>query len=687
MSAWWYGTRSEFVDITSDEIAEKLNSVATDDGWKVEREQKTEWRESISLLRKQAFEEPIELLRDALRSKDLNRIDGVLLEYDFRRRGLRIDAILLVGVHAIVIEFKRSKLTAGDRDQVVNYCINLCEFHEETQKNILGSSAKVIPVLVSREDGKQKIVETDLNNNFSDWPSIPKETVRCNGNDLRKALIHVTNQLPESKSISLKDWNDSDFSPSSSIIDAALSLYGNHDVSAIKEHENEMKTINACTDEIISKIKSARNGGGKSIIFMSGSPGAGKTLVGLNITFSQDFRDDAVFMTGNAPLVEVLQGSLKRSYRGMSNRRVQQLTGYSKEGIKFVESNTVFKIVKAHHFLKPEKNEYQIASTDGDVLVIDEAQRTYEEGRMVIDHKLPDHEANMIVKQMEKRDGPPVIVLLIGQNQHINRGERGAIAWLEAAEKYDWDVHISNETLNLSEFDDEIRSKWKKHPLRKISNFGHLKDSIRYYRNTGLEKWAHFVLTENIQSAQNESELLNQEGHQIFITRNLNSAKTWVRSKRIGEERSGMICSGKAMRLAADGLFANLKPSIAHWMLSPMGDIRSSNMLETVQNQFQIQGLELDYTIVCWDADLRIDEDIWSCYNISGGKWQNQRKESSLVERKNGYRVLLTRARKGMVIFVPEGDKSNPLEDQTRNPEYYDGIYNYLVKCGAMSID
>ena len=371
----------------------------------------------------------------------------------------------------------------------------------------------------------------------------------------------------------------------------------------------------------------------------------------------------------------------------MSNRRVQQLTGYSKEGIKFVEANTVFKIVKAHHFLKPEKNEYQIASTDGDVLIIDEAQRTYEEGRMVIDHKLPDHEANMIVKQMEKRDGPPVIVLLIGQNQHINRGERGAIAWLEAAEKYGWNVHLSDETLNLSEFEEEVRSKWKKHPLRKISKFGHLKDSIRYYRNSGLEKWAHYVLTEDMKSAQNESELLNREGHQIFITRNLNSAKTWVRRKRIGEERSGMICSGKAMRLAADGLFANLKPSIAHWMLSPMGDIRSSNMLETVQNQFQIQGLELDYTIVCWDADLRIDDSIWSCYNISGGKWQNQRLQSSLIERKNGYRVLLTRARKGMIIFVPEGDNSIPLEDLTRNPEYYDGIYNYLVECGAVSID
>ena len=227
----------------------------------------------------------------------------------------------------------------------------------------------------------------------------------------------------------------------------------------------------------------------------------------------------------------------------MSNRRIQQLTGYSKEGIRFVESNTVFKIVKAHHFLKPEKNEYQIASTDGDILIIDEAQRTYEKGRIVIDHKLPDHEANMIIKQMEKRNGPPVIVLLIGQNQHINRGERGAIAWLEAAEKYDWDVHISDETLNLSEFSEEIRKEWNKHPLRKVSKFGHLKDSIRYYRNTGVEKWAHFVLTENIQSAKNESELLNQEGHQIFITRKLESAKAWVRSKRIGEERAGMICS------------------------------------------------------------------------------------------------------------------------------------------------
>jgi hypothetical protein len=463
-------------------------------------------------------------------------------------------------------------------------------------------------------------------------------------------------------------------------------LYGNHDVSAIKEHAIEMATIKNCTNEIKAEIQSSRNNQGKSLIFMSGAPGAGKTLVGLDIAFSDEFRENAVFLTGNAPLVDVLQGSLKRSYRSMSDRRISQLTGYRKESAKFVKANTVFKIVKAHHFLKPEKNEYQIASTDGDVLIIDEAQRTYNEGRIVIDHRLPDHEANMIVKQMETRDRP-VIVLLLGHNQHINRGERGAIAWLEAAEKYGWNVSISEDTLNLSEFEDETRRFWKNHPLRKNLVYGHLQDSIRYYRNKSVEKWAHYVLTDDPVNASNEADELNIKGHNIWITRSLDMAKKWAKEQRLGEERAGLIASGKGIRLAAEGIFPSLKPNIAHWMLSPMGDIRSSNMLETAQNQFQIQGLELDYTIVCWDADLRIENSKWSCYNISGGGWQKSRQEPALIERKNGYRVLLTRARKGMILFVPKGDLSMPIEDETRNPDYYDGIYDYLLECGSISID
>jgi hypothetical protein len=673
---------------TPDDIASKLTTVATSDGWKIEPEQATEWRESISLLRIQAFDDPIGILREALQTEQLECIDSVVLEYDFRRRGLRIDAILLLGSHALVVEFKRSKLSAGDRDQVVNYCVNLCEFHEVTQNNINSNSGMVIPILVSREDTKQELVQTDLSNCFQDWKAIPRQTVRCHGSDLREALIGVTKQLIQTPSVTVETWNHSPFKPSSTIIDAALSLYGNHDVSAIKEHANEMETIEKCTNEIKAEIQASRNNQGKSLIFMSGAPGAGKTLVGLDIAFSDEFRENTVFLTGNAPLVDVLQGSLKRSYRSMSDRRISQLTGYSKESVKFVKANTVFKIVKAHHFLKKveDKNDYQIASTDGDVLIIDEAQRTYTKGRIVIDHPLPDHEANMIVKQMEIRDRP-VIVLLLGHNQNINRGERGAIAWLEAAEKYGWNVSISEDTLNLSEFEDETRRLWKNHPLRKNLVYGHLQDSIRYYRNKSVEKWAHYVLTDDPVNANNEADELNIKGHNIWITRSLDLAKKWAKEQRLGEERAGLIASGKGIRLAAEGIFPGLKPNIAHWMLSPMGDIRSSNMLETAQNQFQIQGLELDHTIVCWDADLRIENSKWSCYNISGGGWQKSRQESALIERKNGYRVLLTRARKGMILFVPKGDLSMPIEDETRNPDYYDGIYDYLLECGSISID
>jgi len=688
MGAWWYGTRNEFINENSESISEKLNSVATDEGWSIEIAQKEEWRKSIQLLQEQAFDEPIELLRLALKSAELKTIHGVLLEYDFRRRGLRMDAVLLCGSHTIVIEFKRSKLASGDRDQVINYCINLCEFHRQTQESITNHNAKVIPVLVSREDNSQKSVDADLSNTYQDWPSIPKTVSQCHAANLREILINIVAQLNTTPEVTVEKWNSSIFQPSSSIVDAALSLYGNHDVSAIKDHASQMETIEKCTNEIKTRIMEKRTQGGKEIIFMSGAPGAGKTLVGLNLTFSKEFRDDAVFMTGNAPLVEVLQESLKRSYRSMSDKRVQRLSGYSKKGVDFVKSNTVFKIVKAHHFLKEKgkKNEYQIKSSDGNVLVIDEAQRTYMEGRMVIDHKLEDHEANLITKQMQDTQKNPVIIVLIGQNQHINRGERGPVAWLEAAEKYNWGVSISDATLSLNDFND-VREKWMNHSSRTKLNHGHLTDSIRYYRNTGIERWAHAILTMNQHDALKENSQLIENEHQILITRDLGKARTWVRENRIGEERSGMICSGKAVRLAAEGLFANLKPSIAPWMLSPSEDIRSSNMLETVQNQFQIQGLELDYTILCWDADFRIENGKWACYNISGGKWQKQRSEDALQERKNGYRVLLTRARKGMVIFVPKGDLSDPIRDETRQPEFYDSIFDFLTTCGAKILD
>ena len=310
-------------------------------------------------------------------------------------------------------------------------------------------------------------------------------------------------------------------------------------------------------------------------------------------------------------------------------------------------------------------------------MIFDEAQRTYEKGRVVLGHSLEDHEADLILSSLENSYEPGcVVVALLGHKQAINRGERGAIAWLEAAERRGWDYAVSESSLKLAEFDNP--DYWSEHRLRLPFQSGHLSHSLRFYRNRDLEAWAHCVVEDEVEEAAALGIRLANEGHQVWLTRDLESARAWAREHRVGDEHAGLIASGQARRLAAEGLFVGLKPSIAQWMLAPSGDIRSANMLETVQNQYQIQGLELDYTVVCWDADLRRTESGWAAWKLSGSQWQ---RDKALEIAKNGYRVLLTRARKGMIIFVPQGDASG--EDETRNPLFYDGIADHLLACGA----
>jgi hypothetical protein len=267
-------------------------------------------------------------------------------------------------------------------------------------------------------------------------------------------------------------------------------------------------------------------------------------------------------------------------------------------------------------------------------------------------------------------------VALIGHNQFINSGEVGTGAWIHAASQRGWRCVVSDETMKLISASD--RQALDQPNLRERIESGHLPHSLRYYRNLGIEKWAAAVLDGNAATAAAEAKSI-EPNDTVWITRNLAAAKAWGRKQRIGEERVGLIGSGKGVRLAAEGLFVSLKPSIADWMLSPDGDVRSSNALETIQNQFQVQGLELDYTIVCWDLDLRREAYAWASYAFNGYRWQRRPKDLAIAM--NGYRVLLTRARRGMIIFVPEGDATGV--DITREPERYDSIAEYLTSCGA----
>jgi hypothetical protein len=678
MPSWYRGTRLEFLGSPTEEIVGKLHGSANRENWSIETEQSKEWAASIGLLRDSLSESRVEQLdffRQALLDPSTEDIRDVVLEYDFRRRGLRIDGLLFAPGIIFVVEFKRGKLGSGERDQVMNYCVNLVEFHEMTQQ----SKVKLVPLLVSRK------VEYSPNYEdigwHQDWPQILDHVIQCGGDSLGEVIGELLDRLGLDSTVIVDagEWDNSPFHPSSTIIDAALSLYGDHTVSAIEKHAVPAKAIDDCVDEAVKRIRQARTEGENHLIMISGAPGAGKTLVGLNLAFHSEFREDALFVTGNAPLVDVLRGSLERSYRGLSYRG-RALAGYSKEGVDFVKKNTTFKIAKAHQFLSRNKSQKIQASTDGSILIFDEAQRTYKKGKRVIDHYLKKHEAYLIIEQMKERRGSAVIVLLIGQNQHINAGERGAVAWFEAAEEYGWPFSVCDETLMLPEL--EGGRDWGSHNLRRTIEHGHLSHSMRFYRNEGIERWAHFVMENDPEGANAEAKRMEANDTKVLLTRDMKEAKKWARSHRIGEERAGLISSAKGGRLAAEGIFVNAETDIVNWMLAPSDDVRSSNMLEGVQNQFRIQGLEIDYSIVCWDADLRRENDDWACYNVVGGGWQ--KRPSEFEVRKNSYRVLLTRSRKGMVVFVPQGDLEGI--DKTRDPTYYDSIYNYLKSCGAKTL-
>lgn len=679
MSAWYESSREEFLITSSTRIVERLARKSSEECLDIEPEQSQEWQESINSLQDN-LRCGIPILKEVLQEPQFNVVKDVVLEFDFKRRGLRIDCILLGDGILFIIEFKRSAIKAADRDQAMRYAINLIEFHGATREWCEAYKTIIVPIVSLTA---KTTVNTPELPGLDDqgWPMLACRPMECDKRSLRNALYQGILNRQGQESISRATWIDSPFSPSSSIVDATISLYGGHDVSAIHQHAASAEAIQASTTEIRSKISSALAHQEKTIIILSGAPGAGKTLVGLDLTMRGEFAHESVFVTGNAPLVEVLNKALTKSYQSNFQRGADwQLSGYRRADAKLLLTATDYKIVKAHRFLDWRDRAH--GQTDGRILIFDEAQRTYEKGRVVLGSRLEDHEADLILKAQTKQfpTGGSVVVALIGHDQFINKGERGMSAWLEAAERQGWSFCVSDTTLELST---KINSQpWSQSKSRSTLENGHLSQSVRYYRNSEVSEWVNDVLNNNKESARERARRLKENGDLICITRSLEKAKAWGHQKVDRGERVGLIASGQARRLAAEGLFVDFKPDISHWMLAPSEDVRSSNALETVQNQYQVQGLELDYTVVCWDADLRRKDSDWRAFKLAGSTWKS---DSLLDVAKNGYRVLMTRARKGMTIFVPLGDQS--LRDGTRKPEFYEDIARYLEECGASRIE
>lgn len=678
-AAWYVKAREAFVRAQAQAVVGELASSAAAEGLHVEQAQHEEWHSSIGLLQRELQHRAtqVELLQSTLALPELASFRHVLLEYDFRRRGLRMDCILLGDGIIAVLEFKRTHANAADRDQVTNYAINLVEFHEATRRAVQQESAVIVPlvVLTNGVRSTRRVFSSEFLR--SPWTGVLAEPLVCEGKTLHQALQFALNQRRALGAIDCAAWLSSRFSPSSSMIDAAISLYGQHDVSAISTHAAPVEKIRQCVSDVSALAGESLRDGQNRIIVVSGAPGAGKTLVGLQIAFSKELRRDAVFVSGNAPLVEVLSKALQGAYKRRSRRETGAVieSGYALEDAARVISMSTFKLVKAHAFLRERGS--HLGSADGRVVVFDEAQRTYQKGRRVLGVSLQADEAQLILESIEKtHPRGAVVVALVGHNQAINSGEIGIKAWFTAAEVCGWRFAISDETLALTEV--RASGDWSQHRLRDRIETGHLPHSMRFYRNGDIERWADCVLSNQVVQATRIASELDKRGDTVWITRSLPSARQWVRARRVGQERSGVIASGQARRLAAEGLFVDFKPDIASWMLAPSSDVRSGNMLECVQNQYQVQGLELDYAVVCWDGDLRRCSGNWKAMKLRASRWQRDNDTDVAI---NGYRVLLTRARKGMIIFVPQGDPTG--EDETRPSAMYDVIASYLIDCGA----
>lgn len=474
-------------------------------------------------------------------------------------------------------------------------------------------------------------------------------------------------------------WINSIYMPTPTIIEAAQVMYRGHNVREITQHEAGTN-LDQTAMAVLKIIDESRRNQKKSICLITGVPGAGKTLAGLNIAnqiHNFELTQHAVFLSGNQPLVDVLQESLARD--GARQQKINKRDSMHK----------VKSFIQIIHHYRDDAIAVEMPPFEN-IAIFDEAQRAWDESSLTSFmtrkkgvRNFNQSEPEFLISILDRHPDWAVIVCLIGGGQEINTGEAGISEWFRAVKKQfrHWNLYLSSH-LNDSEYlgDQDLEQLLKGINHQYINDL-HLAISLRSFRS---EKMAAFVKS-LLDLQMDESRQLYRElkaNYPIVMTRNLDQAKAWIRTKARGTERYGLTASSGAKRLRNFGIWVQSKIDAPTWFLNDKDDIRSSYFLEETATEFDIQGLELDWTIVCWDADLRFEHNQFQHYNFVGTKWQRVKIEQRRMYLKNTYRVLLTRARQGLVIFIPHGDE----KDRTRLPEFYDGTYQYLKSIGIDEI-
>ena len=389
------------------------------------------------------------------------------------------------------------------------------------------------------------------------------------------------------------------------------------------------------------------------------------------------------FLSGNGPLVDVLREALARD-------DVARAKAAGKKQTKATALSKVRAFVQNIHHFRDDALASAAAPVER-VVIFDEAQRAWDLKQTAAFMKsrkgiagFSMSEPEFLISVMNRHVGWATIICLIGGGQEINTGEAGLAEWFRVlrASYPDWAVYVSSNLVD-SEYTDVLTQD----VLSSIRHLDqrqdlHLATSIRSFRAESVSAFVKALLD---WCGSRARQLLGRvlPTFPVLLTRDLQSAKIWLRQKARGTERYGIIASSEAQRLKPFGLNVKTEIDPANWFLSGKTDIRSSFYLEDVATEFQIQGLELDWTCVAWDGDLRFHQGRWEYHCFRGTRWQTISNDENQKYLKNAYRVLLTRARQGMVIFVPEGCT----DDHTRRREYYDHTYEYLRSIGIPELN
>lgn len=611
---------------------------------------------------KHAWEQEIKILKDAF---SIELKGKIFIEFYIPRMGKRADVVLLLRGGVLILEFKvGSKLyDKGALDQAHDYALDLKNFHLGSHKT------HIVPIVIATnapENPPQKP------NWATDLVANPLST---NATGLQELIESLDKEL-HSNQVDQFFWETSGYQPTPTIVEAAQALYRSHNVDEISRSDAGAENLSVTCERISEIIRSSKAENKKSICFITGVPGSGKTLAGLNLATKReaDQTTNAVFLSGNGPLVGVLREALARD---KSAREGIPKTTALREVAAFIQN--------IHHF----RDEALRSSTppSDKVVIFDEAQRAWgaeqtsrfmHQKRGVSDFN--QSEPDFLIEYMDRHDGWCVIICLVGGGQEINKGEAGIGEWLSAMQhrNHDWNIHLSERLQAGREyfFDERSHADLSEIVFYEESSL-HLGVSLRSFRAETLSEFIAHVI-ENRPAEANRTLKAISSRYPILLTRNLGAAKTWVMAKSRGTERFGLIASSGAHRLRPEGVSINEKIDAPIWFLNSKDDVRSSYYLEEVATEFDVQGLELDWAIVGWDADFRYRNGLWTYSSFRGSSWQSINSELRKTYLKNAYRVILTRARQGMILFVPQGTAY----DHTRPPSFYDQTYEYLKSCG-----